>query len=86
MADPSLLEDFGPRPFEGPFAYGHECVAEVTAIGDKVTDVKVGDPVVVPFQISCRDCSNCKSKLTSHCTTDRQSAFSAYRFGDAGGA
>src|SRR5678815_1682474 len=36
------------NPFTAPFAYGHECVAEVTACGADVRRFAVGDIVVVP--------------------------------------
>jgi alcohol dehydrogenase len=49
------------------FALGHECVGEVTALGDGVTTVRVGDRVIVPFQISCGACGRCKRGLTGSC-------------------
>jgi alcohol dehydrogenase len=79
--DASILR--GQAPFQGPFAIGHECVAEVIAIGDDVKSVSVGDRVVVPFQISCGACARCKSGLTASCTGVR--ARSMYGFGDLGG-
>lgn len=39
----------GSPPFEPPFPVGHECVAEVTAVGADVRTVQVGQRVVVPF-------------------------------------
>ncbi len=81
QVDPKVLEDFGHNPFAGPFAYGHECVAQVVKVGDSVTRVTVGDVVVVPFQISCGKCMSCQRGLTSHCDTERgNSAISAYGF------
>ena len=44
-ADPRILGDLGARPFAGPFPYGHECVAEVIALGADVRDRAVGDVV-----------------------------------------
>lgn len=38
----------GKSPFEPPFAIGHECVAEVKAVGEGVRHVKRGEVVVVP--------------------------------------
>src|SRR5258705_11099654 len=49
------------------FALGHECVGEVTATGDAVTTVRVGDRVIVPFQISCGACGRCKLGVTGRC-------------------
>ena len=40
----------------GPFAIGHECIAEVVAIGDAVRALAVGDRVVVPWSVSCGEC------------------------------
>lgn len=84
-ADPRILGDLGARPFAGPFPYGHECVAEVTAVGPDVRDRTVGDVVIVPFQVSCGRCLTCRRGLTSHCETDRTTTISAYGFGAATG-
>lgn len=51
-----------------PFAIGHECVGEVTAIGDGVRDIRVGQRVIVPFQISCGACARCRRGHTGSCT------------------
>lgn len=70
--------------FAGPFAYGHEGVAEVVAVGDAVRGVVVGDVVVIPWSISCGTCGCCGSGLTSHC--ERASPpVGAYGFGKAVG-
>jgi alcohol dehydrogenase len=52
--------------YPGPFAFGHEAVAEVVAAGDRAR-VKPGDRVVVPFQLSCGRCSNCRRGYTNTC-------------------
>jgi alcohol dehydrogenase len=85
LADPRILDDLGARPFAGPFPYGHECVAEVTAVGADVRERAVGDVVIVPFQVSCGRCLTCRRGLTSHCETDRTTTISAYGFGEATG-
>lgn len=51
----------------GPFAFGHETAGEVVEVGDQVTSVKVGDKVIVPFQISCGTCDNCRQGWTNSC-------------------
>jgi alcohol dehydrogenase len=51
------------------FAIGHECVAEVLEVGDKVRLHKRGDIVVVPCFISCGFCVQCRAGMHSHCTT-----------------
>ena len=57
----------GLLPPPRPFALGHECVGEVTAVGDAVTTVRVGERVIVPFQISCGACGRCRRGLTGSC-------------------
>jgi threonine dehydrogenase-like Zn-dependent dehydrogenase len=57
----------GPAPIEGPFPFGHECVAEVTEVGDGVGSVQPGDLVSVPFQISCGECDSCRAGRTGNC-------------------
>lgn len=58
----------GRMPLPGPIAIGHEMVAEVTAVGADVGSIRVGDLVIVPFQVSCGTCRNCARGLTSACT------------------
>ncbi len=48
---------------------GHEPIGIVTEVGDKITNVKVGDRVVIPFNISCGHCYMCKQGLQSQCET-----------------
>ncbi|MBV9320549.1 MAG: alcohol dehydrogenase catalytic domain-containing protein [Mycobacterium sp.] len=48
-------------------AVGHEGLAEVIAVGNGVSSVRVGDWVVVPFQISCGTCSECRRGVTGSC-------------------
>lgn len=54
-------------PYPGPFAFGHEAVAEVVEAGPKA-NVKPGDRVVVPFQLSCGRCDNCRRGYTNTCS------------------
>ena len=58
----------GRTPYKGPFAFGHECVAEVTEVGDAVSAVEPGRLVSVPFQISCGECASCREGRTGNCT------------------
>jgi threonine dehydrogenase-like Zn-dependent dehydrogenase len=57
----------GPVPFEGPFPFGHECVAEVADVGDNVKSFSPGDLVSVPFQIACGECERCRAGQTGNC-------------------
>lgn len=54
-------------PSKGPFALGHECVAEIVALGDDVKELRVGQRVVVAFQISCGACASCSDGHTGNC-------------------
>src|SRR5262245_53159362 len=54
-------------PLRGPFALGHECVGEVTALGDGVRGLAIGQRVVVAFQVSCGRCHRCVAGLTALC-------------------
>jgi len=58
----------GALGWSGPFGLGHEMTGVVVDVGDGIAHVRPGDRVVVPFQISCGNCSNCKSGCTSNCT------------------
>jgi threonine dehydrogenase-like Zn-dependent dehydrogenase len=46
---------------------GHEPMGEVVELGAEVTNLKVGDRVVVPFTISCGHCLFCERNLYSLC-------------------
>jgi threonine dehydrogenase-like Zn-dependent dehydrogenase len=59
-----------------PFAFGHECVAEVTDVGDAVGTVEPGDLVSIPFQVSCGECDACREGRTGNCdSVPRLSSF-----------
>lgn len=59
----------GRAPLSGPFAFGHEFVAEVVDVAPDVTGARRGDLVIVPFQISCGTCDRCRRGLTGSCAT-----------------
>ncbi len=46
---------------------GHEPMGVVVETGSAITDLKVGDRVVVPFNISCGECFFCSKQLYSCC-------------------
>jgi threonine dehydrogenase-like Zn-dependent dehydrogenase len=48
---------------------GHEPMGVVEAIGSEITNLKVGDRVVVPFNIACGHCFMCDAGLQSQCET-----------------
>jgi threonine dehydrogenase-like Zn-dependent dehydrogenase len=67
-SDLHLYEVLGPFIGEGD-VLGHEPMGVVEAIGNEVTDIAVGDRVVVPFNISCGHCFMCEHGLQSQCET-----------------
>ena len=83
--DPVVACICGSVPFKGPFAIGHECVAEVLSVGAAVGRVAVGEVVVVPWAVSCGTCARCARGLTSKCQTTTQRTLAAYGFGPASG-
>jgi threonine dehydrogenase-like Zn-dependent dehydrogenase len=85
LVDPVVGCICGSVPFKGPFAIGHECVAEVIAIGTDVKEVRVGQIVVVPWAVSCGSCPPCLRGLTSKCATTTRRTLAAYGFGPASG-
>lgn len=48
---------------------GHENMGEVIEVGKAVDRVKVGDKIVLPFNIGCGFCANCERGLTGFCLT-----------------
>jgi alcohol dehydrogenase len=65
--DIDLFLTSGFIPARGPFALGHECVAEVLELGDAVRGLEVGQRVVVAFQVSCGTCGPCTAGHTGNC-------------------
>src|ERR1700750_478324 len=49
----------GRVPVDPGTTIGHEYVGKVTAVGDAVTRVEVGDRVLGCFLVACGSCSNC---------------------------
>lgn len=47
--------------------FGHEFVGVVEEIGSSVEKLKVGDNVMVPFNIACGKCAFCKQELYGNC-------------------
>jgi threonine dehydrogenase-like Zn-dependent dehydrogenase len=56
---------------------GHETMGEVVEVGKAHTKFKVGDRVVVPFNIACGDCWFCKRSLFSLCDRSNPNAEAA---------
>jgi threonine dehydrogenase-like Zn-dependent dehydrogenase len=67
-SDLHLYEVMAPFMEKGDIM-GHEPMGIVTEIGSAITNVKVGDRVVIPFNISCGHCYMCEQGLQSQCET-----------------
>jgi threonine dehydrogenase-like Zn-dependent dehydrogenase len=67
-SDLHLYEVMGPFMGKGNIL-GHEPMGVVQEVGKEVSDIKVGDRVVVPFNISCGHCYMCTKGLQSQCET-----------------
>ncbi|MGV9383913.1 zinc-dependent alcohol dehydrogenase [Nonomuraea sp. NPDC003707] len=88
LVDPIVASICGKIPFQGPFPIGHECVAEVVAVGPGVRRIRIGQTVVVPWAVSCGTCPRCLAGLTSKCATTTRGTrgtLAAYGFGPASG-
>lgn len=62
---------------------GHEPMGIVREVGSEVTNLAVGDRIVVPFQISCGSCFMCNQTLYTQCETTqvREQGMGAALFG-----
>lgn len=62
---------------------GHEPMGIVREVGADVTNLKPGDRVVIPFQISCGSCFMCDLQLYTQCETTqvREQGMGAALFG-----
>ena len=67
-SDLHLYETLGPFMDRGD-VLGHEPMGIVQEVGREVGDLKVGDRVVLPFQISCGHCWMCTRGLYTQCET-----------------
>src|SRR4051812_13766884 len=65
-SDLHLFNGFIPTMEKGDIL-GHEFMGEVVELGRGVSNLKVGDRVVVPFTIACGNCWACQSELFSLC-------------------
>ncbi|PWD42779.1 glutathione-dependent formaldehyde dehydrogenase [Gordonia paraffinivorans] len=67
-SDLHLYEVLGPFMRPGD-VLGHEPMGIVEEVGPEAGDLKVGDRVVIPFQISCGSCLFCNQGLMTQCET-----------------
>ncbi|MEV0254117.1 alcohol dehydrogenase catalytic domain-containing protein [Streptomyces sp. NPDC050732] len=67
-SDLHLYEVLGPFLDAGDIL-GHEAMGVVAEKGPDVTELAVGDRVVIPFNVSCNTCWMCRQGLQSQCET-----------------
>ncbi|MBG6217807.1 threonine dehydrogenase-like Zn-dependent dehydrogenase [Arthrobacter sp. CAN_A6] len=67
-SDLHLYEVLSPYMDRGDIL-GHEPMGIVEEVGSEVTNIKAGDRVVIPFNISCGHCFMCSRGLQSQCET-----------------
>src|ERR1700710_1632046 len=81
-SDLHLYEVLGPFIGEGD-VLGHEPMGIVQEDGAEVTNVAIGDRVVIPFNISCGHCFMCDRGLQTQCETTqvREEGMGAALFG-----
>jgi len=72
-SDLHLYDGYVPTMKRGDIL-GHEFMGEVVETGRGVTNLRVGDRVVVPFPIACGDCWSCKHDLYAACENSNPNA------------
>ncbi|HSH20844.1 MAG TPA: alcohol dehydrogenase catalytic domain-containing protein [Draconibacterium sp.] len=61
----------GTQIVQYPFPVGHECSGIITEVGKKVTNVKVGDLVVVDPSVHCGQCDQCLAGRPHTCRNNK---------------
>jgi threonine dehydrogenase-like Zn-dependent dehydrogenase len=75
-SDLHLYNGFVPTMEPGDIM-GHEFMGEVVEVGRGVSNLMVGDRVVVPFPIACGNCASCQMQLFSCCENSNPNAWMA---------
>ena len=75
-SDLHLYNGFIPTMKRGDIL-GHEFMGEVVEKGSAVTNLDIGDRVVVPFPIACGRCAQCERELYSLCENSNPNAWMA---------
>jgi threonine dehydrogenase-like Zn-dependent dehydrogenase len=72
-SDLHLFNGYVPTMMKGDIL-GHEFMGEIVETGSGVTNLTVGDRVVVPFPIACGNCFFCEQQLHSVCENSNPNA------------
>ena len=81
-SDLHLYDGYIPAMRKGDIL-GHEFMGEIVETGKGVSNLKIGDRVVVPFPIACGACNACARGLFSLCENSNPNASAAEKmFGD----
>jgi len=75
-SDLHLYNGFIPTMKSGDIL-GHEFMGEVVEVGRGISNLAVGDRVVVPFPIACGNCAQCERELYSLCENSNPNAWMA---------
>ena len=65
-SDLHIYDGFMPQMKTGD-VIGHEFMGEIVETGPETGDLKVGDRVIIPFNITCGHCPYCRSELFALC-------------------
>ena len=84
-SDLHLYDGYVPTMKKGDIL-GHEFMGEVVETGKGVSNLQVGDRVVVPFPIACGNCWSCKHELYSACENSNPNAGMAEKMWGHSGA
>lgn len=72
-SDLHLYDGYIPTMKKGDIM-GHETMGEVVEVGPKVKKLKVGDRIVIPFDIGCGKCHHCQEEEYSACDNSNPNA------------
>ena len=72
-SDLHLYDGYIPTMEKGDIL-GHEFMGEIVEVGRGVSNLQIGDRVVVPFPIACGNCWHCEHELYSLCENSNPNA------------
>src|SRR4051812_5732052 len=85
-SDLHLYDGYIPTMEKGDIM-GHETMGEIVEVGPAVKKMKVGDKIVIPFDIACGSCEHCQEQEYSACdNTNPNSLIADKLYGYSGSA